>query len=82
MKLKILAFGASQDILKSKSVTISVNAESITIADLKLLLIDFYPGLSELASFMIAVNGEYTYDQAINIVSGDELAIIPPTSGG
>lgn len=82
MKLKILAFGASQDILKSKSVTISVNAVSITIADLKSLLIDFYPELSELAGFVIAINSEYTYDQDISVKPGDEVAIIPPTSGG
>jgi molybdopterin synthase sulfur carrier subunit len=40
-----------------------------------------YPKLAELVSFLIAVNSEYADDDRV-INSGDEVAIIPPTSGG
>ena len=82
MKLKILAFGVAQDVVGGKSIHVSVPGSSINAASLKTFLIQKYPGLSQVANFLIAVNGQYVYDQKQAIKASDELAIIPPTSGG
>jgi molybdopterin converting factor small subunit len=45
------------------------------------LLTEAFPALSELAQLSIAVNGEYVIG-AVVLNPGDEIAIIPPVSGG
>ena len=44
-------------------------------------LIKQYPTLKELNSIAIAVNGNYSNTDTI-VSSGDEIALIPPVSGG
>jgi molybdopterin converting factor small subunit len=44
-------------------------------------LTDEYPQFSSLTTFMVAVNQEYA-DRQKTLQNGDELAIIPPVSGG
>jgi molybdopterin synthase sulfur carrier subunit len=80
MKVNVLAFGIARDIMGGSMVGVEVpNACSIGV--LKELLTNSYPALTRLSSFAIAVNGEYAMpDRAIK--SGDEVAIIPPVSGG
>ncbi len=80
MKVNVLAFGIARDIMGGSMVGVEVpNACSIGV--LKELLTNSYPALTRLSSFTIAVNGEYALpDRAIK--SGDEVAIIPPVSGG
>ena len=80
MKVNVLAFGIVRDIMGGSMVGVEVpNACSIGV--LKELLTNSYPALTRLSSFTIAVNGEYALpDRAIK--SGDEVAIIPPVSGG
>lgn len=81
MKLKILAFGAAKDIVGAPVVDISVDGSDSTVGELKAVLLQKYPDLATLVSFLIAVNSSYAYDET-HIASGDEIAIIPPTSGG
>ena len=78
--MKILAFGIAKEILGGMSVDMIV-ADGITAGMLKTEIQERYPGLKKLSSFMIAVNGEYAMgDRIISIA--DEVAIIPPVSGG
>ncbi len=79
MKLNILAFGAAKEILGSGK--IELDFEAVTVKGLKSALIQFYPGLGNLSSFSIALNSEYVSHGTI-INQGDEIAIIPPVSGG
>lgn len=56
-------------------------AEGIAVGALTGLLKERYPVIQGLTSFAIAVNGSYaTADTIIHV--GDEVAIIPPVSGG
>ncbi len=78
--MNILAFGAVKEILGDTSITVSLdNNERVGILITRLET--QFPQLKQLSSFMIAVNGEYANADTI-IKQGDEVAIIPPVSGG
>ena len=80
MKLNLLAFGIAHEILGSKRLVMEV-PEKINVRELHQLLITRYPELGKLISFMLAVNDRYAGDDELIIIS-DEIAIIPPVSGG
>jgi len=80
MRANILAFGIVKDIFGGPSINIELD-EGGTANDLKGLLEEKYPKLKQLASFMIAVNNEYATEGLV-IGKNDEVAIIPPVSGG
>jgi molybdopterin synthase sulfur carrier subunit len=79
MKVNVLAFGIAKDIFGGSSVTAELNGN--TTADLKQSLETRYPRLKQLASYMVAVNNEYAPDESV-LKEQDEIAIIPPVSGG
>ena len=80
MKLNVLAFGIAKDIFGASAVEVEV-ADEATVANLKSTLEAQYPRLKQLTSYMVAVNNEYA--GADNTLQHrDEIAIIPPVSGG
>jgi len=80
MKIKVLAFGISKDILGGPSVSLEISNDS-TVYNLQYLLEHNYPRLKQLASYLIAVNNEYALP-GDTLHERDEIAIIPPVSGG
>jgi len=76
----ILAFGIAKDIFGRSSFDMELSSGS-TVASLRKLLEDEYPRLKQLSSFMIAVNNEYASPNEV-LDQRDEIAIIPPVSGG
>jgi molybdopterin converting factor subunit 1 len=80
MKVNILAFGIVKDIFQKPVIEIDLEGAP-AISNLRSVLERDYPRLKQLASYMIAVNDEYTTADLI-IESNDEIAIIPPVSGG
>ena len=80
MKLTVLAFGIAKDIVGSRSITVDLDAGT-TVQDLCTFLEKQYPGIKELASLGIAVNNEYA-GMNDTLSQNDEIAIIPPVSGG
>jgi molybdopterin converting factor subunit 1 len=80
MKITILAFGIAKDIFGSSSVKLELTNDA-TVYNLKYLLEHQYPRLKQLASYMVAVNNEYALPRD-NLHERDEIAIIPPVSGG
>lgn len=80
MEVELLAFGIAKDIFGSSSIRIGIE-DKCSISALKKRLISAYPDFEKLASFSIAVNSEYQDDDFIISVQ-DEIAIIPPVSGG
>lgn len=78
--LKILAFGITKDILGASAIDIKIETGA-SVADLKTYLIKQYPKMEELRSLLIAVNNEYGDDTVI-LKSTDDIALIPPVSGG
>lgn len=78
--MRILAFGIAREILKGSESTLNVPDPS-TAGEILVILKKEHPGLNALASLALAVNG--TYAQAtLRIHPSDEIALIPPVSGG
>lgn len=82
MNYPVLVFGVASDIVGGKSVAIKLSQKSTTVSDLKKSLIKSYPDLAGINGFLLAINNEYSYDDARLVHPHDEIALIPPTSGG
>jgi sulfur-carrier protein len=78
-KYVIKAFGITKDILGARETV--VNLEGGTVGSLRHSLRVRYPSLAGLKSLMIAVNNTYAADDQ-PIGESDEIALIPPVSGG
>jgi molybdopterin synthase sulfur carrier subunit len=81
--MTILLFGVTKDIVGSNSLSmpLSNSSQLKTVGALKAYLGKTYPRLKELSSLAIAVNNSYA-DDAMSITHFDEIALIPPVSGG
>jgi molybdopterin converting factor subunit 1 len=79
--VKILLFGAAADRAGTRQTELSVR-EGTTLGDLWPALADRYPGLAPMRDTLaFAVNGEYARAEA-KVSPGDEVAVLPPVSGG
>ena len=81
MKVNVLFFASCREITGTREVELEVD-EGTTVAHLKEHLLQRYPALAGLSSSLsAAVNAEYSSDAAI-LSEGDEVAFLPPVSGG
>lgn len=80
MKLTILAFGIAKDIFGSSKLEVEI-AEGATVQDLKTKLESDFDALKRLKSYFIAVDEEYA-DENQELNPNNEIALIPPVSGG
>ncbi len=79
--IEVLLFGAAADRAGTRKVRLDVE-ESMTLEELWPLLADLHPDLSPMRDTLaFAVNGEYAGMDAV-VRPGDELAVLPPVSGG
>ncbi|REC45479.1 molybdopterin converting factor subunit 1 [Chryseobacterium pennipullorum] len=80
MKIKILAFGIAKDIFGASEKEIEIK-DALTVQHLKNILEEEFPELKRLKAYFVAVDEEYAEDDQL-ISSINEIAIIPPVSGG
>lgn len=80
MVIQILAFGIAKEILGGTKVSLEVG-DVADVHGLKAFLNQAYPALNDLKSYLIAVNNQYALP-AQTLLASDEIAIIPPVSGG
>lgn len=80
VELHILTFGIAKDIVGKQLFNMEIH-ENSTVEELRKKLFSYYPELKKLKSLSIAVNNEYVPDNFILNFS-DEIALIPPVSGG
>ena len=81
--MKILLFGVAQDIVGERMICVDLEvAQSLTtVLELKHFLFKNHPLLKNISSIAVAVNVEYASDDTM-IEATDDIALIPPVSGG
>ena len=78
--IKILLFGAAADRAGTRET--QVQADKVTLDELWSLLLEQHPSLSPMRDTLaFAVNGEYARGDT-PVSPGDEVAVLPPVSGG
>lgn len=77
--MKIMFFGITKELAGGASQDVPV--KPATVGELRGWLMERYPAMKSLRAVMIAVNKTYAAD-AQPIADGDEVAVIPPLSGG
>lgn len=80
--MDILFFGITRDITGTDQIRLIEEGDRLnTVASLKTYLCQKYPEMAKLSSLAIAVNSAYAQEDT-PIDKNDEVAIIPPVSGG
>ena len=78
--VRVLLFGAAADRAGTRETVIP--AEGVTLDELWQILAERHPDLSPMRDTLaFAVNGEYARGEA-RVSPGDEVAVLPPVSGG
>jgi molybdopterin converting factor subunit 1 len=77
--ISVKLFGIAKDIVGSS--TLKIEQDLGTVDELLNYLKFEYPAFKDLTSLLVAINNEYANTDAI-IENDDEVAIIPPVSGG
>jgi MoaE-MoaD fusion protein len=80
MKVNVKFFALGKELVGASSLEIEMG-ESDNVKSLIGRLQNEHPKFKELKSFLVAVNMEYA-DMRQSLKDGDEVAIIPPVSGG
>ena len=78
--MKIRLFGMAVEIVGDNSILFDIPG-NLTVKDFRKLLEVKYPELTSLGSYLVAVNNAYAASDT-TISPGDEVAILPPVSGG
>jgi molybdopterin synthase sulfur carrier subunit len=80
MIIHVRLFGIARELVGDNRVSLEVPTDS-SAADVLAILGERFPAMRELRSLALAVNDEYaTADQRLQAT--DEIALIPPVSGG
>ncbi|MCA8833249.1 molybdopterin converting factor subunit 1 [Hymenobacter pini] len=80
MNLKIALFGIAREIVGQSTLEVAA-PEGQSAQGLLRDLHARYPELARLSSLAVAVNNEYAADDTL-LQERDEIALIPPVSGG
>ena len=77
--LHIACFGLTRELVGAR--TVSLTWSAAPVSELRRALQERYPGLAQVPRLAIAVNLDYALDDRV-VHPGDEVALIPPVSGG
>lgn len=78
--VSVLLFGITRELVGQSKLSFPLPPDA-SVSHLLATLKSAYPRLGELKSLLVAVNNEYA-DADTRITSADEIALIPPVSGG
>ena len=78
--VSVLLFGITRDLTGQSAISVPFT-EGATVTDLLSQVHRQFPALTGIRSLLVAINGEYAEpDQTL--AQTDEIALIPPVSGG
>jgi molybdopterin converting factor subunit 1 len=81
MRVAVKLFAAGRELAGAAECVLELDG-AVTVGDVRHGLIERCPALASLAPrSLVAVNAEYA-DDATRLSAGDEVALIPPVSGG
>ena len=82
--VSLLLFAKARELVGSSSVSLSLPSSTSTHSDLVSSVLESFPVLKRLGgTFVLSLNENYIdQDSEISLRTGDELAVIPPISGG
>ena len=82
--VSLLLFAKARELVGSSSVSLSLPSSTSTYSDLVSSVLELFPVLKRLGgTFVLSLNENYIdQDSEISLRTGDELAVIPPISGG
>ncbi len=80
MKYKINLFGITRDIVGANTTEVEMS-QSADVQTILGKLKTSYPKLNDIKSLLVAVNSEYAESNLV-LLENDEIALIPPVSGG
>jgi molybdopterin converting factor subunit 1 len=79
--IRVLLFGAAADRAGTREIELPVD-EGATLQEIWPMLTEKHPDLAPMGDTLaFAVNGEYARGDA-GVLPGDEIAVLPPVSGG
>ena len=79
--LSIKLFASIRQAMNSNEIKINIDNE-ITVLQMKEIIFETFPNLKKLnIPFFVAINHKYSKDSDV-IDTNDEIALIPPVSGG
>lgn len=78
--VSVFLFGITRDLTGQSAVSVPLMKDA-RVSDLLHLLHQQFPALAGIRSLLVAVNGEYAEADQI-LTQNDEIALIPPVSGG
>lgn len=82
MRVKLLLFAGCREAVGSKELEIDLPETVSTVGEAMEVVVARFPQLRGISSSVaIAINAEYVAGEA-PVSEGDEIAIIPPVSGG
>lgn len=79
--MQVILFGISREIVGTKTLQVEPAERIQTVGGLKQWMKQKYPQLERLTSLAVAVDNEYADDDQ-RVSDENEVAIIPPVSGG
>jgi molybdopterin synthase sulfur carrier subunit len=79
--MNIKLFGVTRDIVGTSQISVPAIENIRTVGELKKWLFTQYPAIGRLNSLAVAVDHAYAEDHAA-LGPGQEVALIPPVSGG
>lgn len=80
-RMNIKLFGITRDIVGESQLIVPEKEEIGTVGELKSWLFNQYPAMGQLNALAIAVDHAYAEDHTV-LKKGQEVALIPPVSGG
>lgn len=81
IRIKILLFAGLRERAGTGELQLDLEAGA-TLAQARAALDSRFSGLLQNARAAVAVNGRYERDETKTLAAGDEVAFLPPVSGG